>query len=134
VVAIIRDYLAQARAASGVNIFLGLWLTAAPWVFDFSGRVVVVGTVFVGAIVALLAAFRLATLCQSAALSGINFFLGLWVVVSPWAYKYEAHWGATVNNVLLGLLISILAVWSGSATLAEERHAYSNSTKHVDIC
>ncbi|HEY3849728.1 MAG TPA: SPW repeat protein, partial [Steroidobacteraceae bacterium] len=64
-----HDYAAQARTASGTNILLGLWLAASPWVFDYSGRSAVVGSVIVGAVIALLAAIRLASLHNSMGLS-----------------------------------------------------------------
>jgi SPW repeat len=44
-----RDYAAQARTASGINILMGLWLLASPWVFDYSARPAVVSSVCAGA-------------------------------------------------------------------------------------
>jgi len=34
---LMRDYAAQARTASGINILLGISLIVSPWVFDYSG-------------------------------------------------------------------------------------------------
>jgi SPW repeat len=117
-----HDYAAQARAASGMNILLGLWLIASPWVFDYSARSAVVSSVCVGALIALLAAMRIATLPDSAGLSGINVLLALWTIGSPWACGYAENVAATTNNVILGIVIAALAIWSASATLAAERH------------
>jgi hypothetical protein len=36
-----REYAAQPRAASGINIVLGIVLIASPWVFDYNGTVLV---------------------------------------------------------------------------------------------
>ena len=112
-----RDYAAQARTASGINILLGIWLIVSPWVFDYSGRAPVLNSVYVGALVALLAAFRLATLRHSAGLSAINLTLALWTIASPWVCGYSANVGAVGDNLLLGIAIATLACWSGSATL-----------------
>jgi ascorbate-specific PTS system EIIC-type component UlaA len=117
-----RDYAAQARTASGINILLGLWLTASPWVFDYSGRSAVLGSVIVGALIALLAAIRLASLHNSMGLSGINLMLALWTIAAPWVCEYADNVGGTRNNVIAGVVIAVLAVWSASATVADERH------------
>jgi SPW repeat-containing protein len=117
-----RDYAAQARTASGINILLGIWLIVSPWVFDYSGRAPVLNSVYVGAVIAMLAAFRLATLRRSAGLSAINVILALWVIASPWVYGYSANVGAVGDNLLLGIAIATLASWSGSATMFGQNH------------
>lgn len=117
-----RDYAAQARTASGINILLGLWLIASLWMFDYSARAAVVSSVCAGALIALLAAMRIATLHDSKGLSGINLLLALWAIVSPWACGYAANVAATTDNVILGIVIVALAIWSASATVASEKH------------
>jgi hypothetical protein len=116
-----RNYVAQARAASGANIVLGLWMLASPWVFDYSGKAAVLSSLTVGALVALLAAIRVASLHDSAGLSGINLLFALWTVVSPRVYGYITNEGALLNNIAVGLLIAALASWSAIATDAEQR-------------
>jgi SPW repeat len=117
-----RDYAAQARTASGINILLGIWVLASPWVFDYSERSAVVSSVCVGALVALLAAMRVATLHDSTGLSGINVLLALWTIASPWTCGYAANVAATADNVILGIVIAALAIWSAGATVAAEKH------------
>jgi hypothetical protein len=116
-----RDYAAQARTASGINILLGIWLIASPWVFDYSGGPSV-NSVFVGALVAILAASRLASLRSSTGLSAINLILALWTIASPWVFGYSTNVGAVRNNLLLGIAIATLAGWSGSATFFGQHH------------
>jgi hypothetical protein len=117
-----RDYAAQARIASGVNILLGIWLLMSPWMFDYSDRTPVLNSLFVGALIALFAAIRLASLQNSIGLSAINLLLALWTLASPWVCGYAANVGAMRNNVILGIVIAALAIWSLCATVAEERH------------
>jgi hypothetical protein len=117
-----RNYSAQARTASGTNILLGIWLIMSPWVFEYNGRAAVLSSVFVGALVALFAAFRLASLHNSTGLSGINLFLALWTIGSPWACGYIENLGGKWNSVVVGVVIAGLAIWSASATMAEGRH------------
>jgi hypothetical protein len=118
-----RDYAAQARTASGINILLGIWLIVSPWVFDYGGRAPVLNSVYVGALISILAAFRLATLDRSAGLSAINLILGLWTIASPWVCGYSANVGAVWDNLLLGIAVATLASWRWSATLfGQNRH------------
>jgi SPW repeat len=117
-----HDYAAQARTASGINILLGLWLIFSPWVFDYSGRAPVLNSVYVGALIAMLAAFRLAALRRSAGLSAINVILALWISASPWVFGYSANVGAVGDNLLLGIAIATLASWSGGATFFGQSH------------
>ncbi|HET7321560.1 MAG TPA: SPW repeat protein [Longimicrobiaceae bacterium] len=42
--------------------------------------------------------------------SGINVVLGIWFIISPWAYGYShLHQGSIWNNVIVGLVIAIFA-------------------------
>lgn len=118
-----HDYVAQASIASGVNILLGIWLIDSPWVFDFSGTAAVLSSVFVGVLLALLAAIRLASLHNSAGVSALNLLLALWTIASPWTLGYDANAGALANSVMAGGLVAALAVWSASATVASQRRS-----------
>ena len=111
-----RDYAAQARTASAVNMLLGIWLIVSPWIFGYSGTPAVMNSVIVGALITILAASRLASLRDSAILSGVNLILALWTIGSPWMYGYATNVGAVRDNVLLGVAIATLASWSGSST------------------
>jgi hypothetical protein len=116
-----RDYTAEARTASGVNVLLGVWLIVSPWVFDYSGRSAALSSVTVGALIALLAAIRLTWLHNSAGLSGINLLLAFWTAAAPWIYEYAINTGALWNNIFVGVLVAVLAVWSAIATDADRR-------------
>lgn len=112
----------QARIASGANVVLGIWLIASPWVFDYSGRAPVLNSLFVGALIAMLAALRLASVHESAGVSGINLLLGFWTIVSPYASGYAANKGAVGNNIMVGVLVMTFALWSMRATETEAKH------------
>jgi hypothetical protein len=66
---------------------------------------------------------RLAWLHNRADLSGINLILALWTVYSPWAYEYAANTGALLDNVIVGILVAAFAIWSATATDAEQKFA-----------
>jgi hypothetical protein len=131
---ITRDYTVQARTASGINILLGLWLVVSPWVFQYDGRAAALSSVTVGALIALLAAIRVASLHNSAGLSGINLLLAFGTAAAPWVYGYAINTGALWNNVSVGALVAVLSVLSAIATDADRRRrprpAWSG-TKHT---
>jgi hypothetical protein len=118
----IRDYAAQARTASSINLLLGIWLIASPWIFDYGGRTAVVSSVMTGALIAIIAASRLASLRSTASLSGVNLLLAVWTIASPWLGEYTANVAAVLDNVILGVVVAALAIFSGSATVAAEKH------------
>jgi hypothetical protein len=119
-----RNYAAQARIASGLNILLGIWLIASPWVFDYSGTPAVMNSVMIGILIAILAASRLASLRDTASLSGVNLVLAVWTAASSWLFGYAQNVAGVRDNVIVGIVIAALAVWSGGATIADQRHPH----------
>jgi hypothetical protein len=43
------------------------------------------------------------------AASGINFLLGLWLIVSPWVFGFVPGSGSMWNSVLVGILVAVIA-------------------------
>jgi hypothetical protein len=101
----------RARTASTINLLLGLWLIASPWVFGFSGKTPVLNSALVGALIAMFAALRLTSLHASAGVSGITSLLGFWTIVSPWANGYAANRAAVANSIMVGVFVTALAIW-----------------------
>jgi hypothetical protein len=110
------------RTASTITVLLGIWLIASPWVFDYSGKYPVLNSVFVGALIAMLAAIRLVSLRESAGVNAISLLLGFWTIVSPWATGYVANKAALANNLMVGVLVTALAIWSARAAATEPKH------------
>lgn len=119
-----HDYAAQARSASGINVLLGIWLIISPWVFGYvsAGDQPMWNAVSTGGLVLILAATRYAQPHTGSGMSWINFLLGLWAIASPWIFTYANQDSAMWNNVATGVVIALLAIWSGSATTQEHRH------------
>lgn len=125
-----REYAAQARMASGINMLLGIWLILSPWVFDYSQKSAALASVTLGVLIALLAAIRVASVYDTAGLSGINLVLAFWIVASPWVYEYATDQGALLNNVVVGMLVALLAVWSAIATDAVQKSHRRDASAH----
>ncbi len=47
--------------------------------------------------------------------SWINFILGLWLIVSPFALKYSTVAGAVPEDVILGILIAVFSLWMAAS-------------------
>jgi hypothetical protein len=118
-----RDFAAQVRMASGINILLGIWLIISPWVFGYAsvGPAAMWNSVVVGALVLIMAATRFASPHTAPGLSWTNLILGLWTIAAPWIYVYDNLGNALWDNVATGLAIVAVAIWAASATAAEAR-------------
>ena len=42
----------------------------------------------------------------------VNFFLGLWLILSPWILGFETHIAARNSTVVAGILVAGLALWA----------------------
>ncbi len=125
-------YTAQARAASGVNVVLGLCLLVSPWVFGYhvAGPGAIWNSVIVGASIAILAAFRAYLPAAHPGLSAVNFWLGLWTIMSPWMCEYAGNMRGRWDNVVLGIVIAALGVWSARASVEEIVHHPPAASAH----
>lgn len=82
-------------------LVLGIWLVLAPSVLGYASPTARVNDVAVGIAVAVVAV-------ASVALPALRFLhsaLGAWLLLAPWllAYGHDVH--ATVNDLMLGLLV-----------------------------
>lgn len=110
---------AGARTASVLNLLAGLWLIISPFVLKYNTlQVATWDTVIVGIIVLVLAWIRAANPIRLVGLSWINLLLGIWLIASPFALTYSNMPKATWNNVVFGVVVIILAIWSAAATPA----------------
>jgi SPW repeat len=121
----------QVRSASGINVLLGCWLIASPWVFGYT----VNGSGFwnsiaAGALVALLAASRFSSPRSSVGSSWWNLLLGLWIIASPWIYGYVVNGAAMWDCIAVGAAIAVLATWSGRTTAAESPGGTRTTATH----
>lgn len=101
----------QIRGISGVNVVLGIWLIIAPFVLSLSGSVLW-NDLIVGVLVLILAGVRVSKPSQGTrAASWTNAALGAWLIIAPFVLSYTSS-VATWNDVIVGVLIAALALWS----------------------
>ena len=106
-----------ARTASILNIMAGLWLIITPfWMGYYTVPAPLWNTLLVSVAVAILALARACYPAQNVGLSWINLILGIWLVVSPFFLPYHNQVVALRNDVIVGIAVSLLSIWSAMAT------------------
>jgi len=118
----VRSTSVAVRLASGVNVLAGLWLVGSPWLLPYiSGHNAGVPfdnmDMIVGLLIVVLALIRVSEPDCTAALSGINFALGLWTFLSPWAYGLATDSRYTDSRFLIGILVMLCAASSATMTV-----------------
>jgi hypothetical protein len=118
----------QAKVASGLDLLAGLWLIISPFVLGYWDLGQVTRTIpsqatnndlIVGFTIAAIAAIRLANAYRFGEyelptmwLSWLSALLGLWLIVSPFVLGYTGLTAAFWNNIILGIIVTVLGVWN----------------------
>lgn len=93
-----------------VNLILGLWLIASPWVLKYQTETYAmwsaVGLGILVAATAITALFRVRAWEECS-----NVVLGLAAIVSPWILRFSESNVPTANTVIIGIVVAALALW-----------------------
>lgn len=118
---------AQVTATSSLDIVAGCWLFISPFFLPVlrNNSAAVANTVCVGVAVAFLAAWHLLRPVRANWASWVNIALGVWLFVSPWLLRFFGMNSATLNSMLMGVVVVLIAGWSSIAT-----HERSESNSH----
>jgi hypothetical protein len=90
---------------SWVNILLGIWIIASPFVLGFHSKAMW-NNVVVGVGVGVLALIRWGM--HQPGWSWLNLILGIWLVISPFVFFLSG--AAMWNNVILGIIVAAFAL------------------------
>jgi VIT1/CCC1 family predicted Fe2+/Mn2+ transporter len=105
----------QVRSASGLNIAAGAWLIIAPFLLAYSDVAEGVwNDVIVGLAVLAFASYRVARPGSGIGLSWTNALLGGWLIIAPFALGYSDVTAAVWNDVIVGVVVVSLAIWSAA--------------------
>lgn len=104
-----------AKTASGLNFLFGLWLILAPFVLGYQTSAARANDIIVGIAIAIMGGIRFFSIRREVWLSWINAVLGFWLFVAPFALSYVSS-SARANDIIVGLIILALGVWSALAT------------------
>jgi hypothetical protein len=98
-----------------VNLILGLWLVISPWALAYMmetipmWNAIIVGVIIAVAAIAALVAFHKWE-------EWANVALAVWLIVSPFALGYASHTTVLWNQLIVGALVGILALWTALTT------------------
>ena len=109
------QHASQVRGIDGVDIVAGLWLLAAPFIFNYAAnggsRAI---DIVVGIVVLLMAGIQMMgdnyRLSWPSWISGLA---GLWLIVAPFAMGFPSGSAAMWNDVILGVIVVLLAASTG---------------------
>ena len=103
------------KGASGINVLAGIWLFVSAWVYGAYTLQNAWNNWIVGALIVILAAIRLSDPMKTAWASWINCALGIWTFASPWIYRYSGDTGRSINSMVVGVIVFVLAIISAAA-------------------
>ncbi len=108
------------NAASAINILLGIWVLISPWILGFHYPSQLWNNVATGGLTVILSALHAANPVRNAAISWISFLLGIWLIISGFILGPPAQPTFFWNQVVLGILVAIVSIWStaGSREIA----------------
>ncbi len=99
----------EARWQDWTNVLFGAWLILAPFIgIGVSGDVAAINSYVIGVLVVL---FAFAAISHTDLWKEYsNLVLGLWLIIAPFVLSFTALVGPTYNQILMGLLISGVAL------------------------
>jgi hypothetical protein len=92
-----------------INILIGVWLMAAPSILNYP-RADANNLYIFGPVIATIAAIAIAESVRDVRL--VNFFLGIWIALSPWIIG-PVDQTVVVNNIISGLAVSSFSIFKG---------------------
>jgi hypothetical protein len=108
------------RWQDGVMIVFGVWLFCSPFILQYTSYTdpAAWNSYILGVAVSVVAIIALAAphLWEE----WVNFVLALWIVFSPWLLGFTSSNAATINHVILGILVGIDALWAISQRSMKE--------------
>ena len=92
-----------------INIITGLWLTAAPAVFQFDKRIADNDHI-VGPLVISVAVISIADAVRN--FRYVNTLAGLWLLLAPWIISYDNNI-AIINSIICGIVVVCFSLIKG---------------------
>jgi hypothetical protein len=104
-----------AQWQDALNLMLGIWLAVSPWALSYSDHQVPAWNAHATG-VAIAAASAAALIAYQIWEEWVNAILAAWLIISPWFLGYSGLEAAFYNQVVVGVLVGILALWSAATT------------------
>lgn len=118
---------------------IGAWLIITPWVFGFSDHVGALWTGVIAGAIELIVAIWAAALPESTATWGnwqnwTSLMIGVWFIIQPWSVGISSFMGNTWNDVILGAITGVLALWvMGQNVDTSSSSGRSHNSRHATL-
>ncbi|HEV7321436.1 MAG TPA: SPW repeat protein [Ensifer sp.] len=111
------------KAQDWINLVLALCLFVSPWIMGFVVESVPAWNAWIAA--AVLGVLAIATLAMFAEWEEwASLIVGLWLIASPWLLGFSTSSNPMWTHVVLGGLVTALAVW---AVWDERQHPHAHA-------
>ncbi|RMD64967.1 MAG: hypothetical protein D6826_01205 [Alphaproteobacteria bacterium] len=104
------------------NFALGIWLVVSPWALAYAAHQAAAWNAYVLGVVIAVAAFA-ALIAFHEWEEWVNTAFAVWLIISPWALGYATVSAALWNQIIVGLVVGGLALWSAFARRAQAQAA-----------
>ena len=109
-----------------LNFVFGIWLVLSPWILGYVAEQAAAWNAYlVGAIIAVAAVVALVKFRKWE--EWVTVALAIWLIISPWLLGVSALTTVLWNQVVVGLLVGGLAIWSVMSEHKDEVLAESKS-------
>jgi uncharacterized membrane protein len=111
------NLMKRAKTLNWLVAVAGLWEILAPFILGYSVTAVAMwNAIIIGVVLIVLAV--IAALHEQVSvdrtLDWVNAALGLWLILAPFILGYSAVAAAMWNDIVVGLIVIVLAVWATS--------------------
>lgn len=98
------------RVIDWINLLLGIWLIASPWVLGTVASTTSTTVLLVMGIALVVFSVWALAQAESRAAEWWNFFLGVLLFFLPWIFNYTGKFSNAVNSWIVGILVAALAL------------------------
>ncbi len=103
--------MSKYRWQDGVELVLGVWLAASPWILGFADMPFAMwNAVILGVAIVVYALVEMGV--PRAWEEWISMAMGAWLVMSPFVLNFSANSMASWNAIVVGVLIAVFAAWA----------------------
>lgn len=104
-----------------VNLILGTWLFFSPYFgFDTAKGIAAWNSYVIGVAVFVFSAIAL--YMPQAWEEWCNGMIGLWLIAAPFVLAFESHQATTWNDIVVGILVLVSAIWAGAGSVQPPSH------------
>ena len=106
----VRIVTGSKRVIDWINLLLGIWLIASPWVLGtVASTTSTTVLVLVGVALVIFSAWALAQ-AENRIAEWWNVFLGVLLFFLPWIFNYSGMVSNAVNSWIVGIVVAVLAL------------------------